>query len=94
MAETTAPGGRSYPEDYCPCEAYPDCVKRGEDFCYIHHRHEQSVGPTYRVCFECGHVYYTEEELLDEEWHANGGDVERLTCADGIYFCPLCLHDW
>lgn len=67
---------------------------RGEWFCFIHHEHEIPLTEPHWVCFECGHVYQTEQDLVDDEFTANGGDIEKLPNADDITFCPWCLHDW
>lgn len=79
-----------YPPDFCPCEAYPDCTLRGAAFCYIHAVHETAEQDDYQLCWECGHVYRSEQELVDE--YAQAGGRHRL--AQDIMFCPACLHDW
>lgn len=46
----------------------------------------------YSVCFECGHVYLTKQDLIrlyerDVDWSWEGDP-------DDIAFCPSCCHDW
>jgi hypothetical protein len=79
------------------------------DWCEWHHRIEVESPDTFRVCGECGHVWNTAEELLDE-FNREGERVERqlaemldggrftgdlgATDVADVLFCPLCLHDW
>lgn len=59
--------------------------------CFIHAPViEPITTDTYRVCFECGHVYETEKDLEAVEQEKWG----RLTLAERIMACPLCVHDW
>ena len=65
-------------------------------YCAIHDRQEAGTG--FKFCFECGHTYATEKELIDE-YNASGErkgepDLWRATNVENIYFCPLCLHDF
>lgn len=61
------------------------------------------VPPPYCICFECGHVYRTEADLMaaynramDElEAEIGGGPVwVRKTTGAEIPFCPACAHDF
>ncbi len=93
---------REYPDDYCPCAEGAGCPTPDEWFCWTHHRHEPPKKQSFRHCFECGHVYGSAEELVNE--YINGGraagmKVEHvsyhpLMAVERIHFCPLCLHDW
>lgn len=68
--------------------------------CYIHHVDEEG-GNAYIVCFECHHVYLTAGALRREYrrcYPRHGGLRVRWRVATmraaGIFFCPLCLHDF
>jgi len=63
-------------------------------WCAIHdtvEANETQLAEADTVCFECGHVYPTEDDLL-AEWVNQFGPTERV--AAEIMFCPLCLHDF
>ena len=66
-------------------------------YCAIHDREEADEG--FKFCYECGHTYATEKELIDE-YNASGQRADepenlwRATASDQIHFCPLCLHDF
>lgn len=71
--------------------------------CAIHETAEEVPETAYRVCFECGHVYPTAEDLEKayEERVAElkkrdneGGFLMPLKKADEIFFCQFCLHDF
>lgn len=71
-------------------------------FCYICGGWELKVGPVFRICRECGHVYTTPDavvmwEHLEASVLAEAG-VEVATHDYGqgrdIAICPLCRHDW
>lgn len=69
----------------------------GHQRCAIHDEEEPFDDTTYFSCFECGHVYPREENLLSE-WRQLQlklpEDLRRtITDADLVPFCPLCLHD-
>lgn len=59
------------------------------DHCHVHNVDEPADG-AYRICGECGHVYMSEQELVDgdAEWH---GGVRRPVAE--IYVCVHCPHD-
>jgi hypothetical protein len=67
--------------------------------CWSHDVDEVVFGPEpiYKVCFECKHVYQTEEELR-EAYICNAPemykDMARRTKTEDIYFCAYCLHDF
>lgn len=66
-------------------------------YCAIHNVQEPATDSTYRVCFECGHVYETKQDLIDIEYEtaqSYGDHIFPKTNAASILFCPLCLHDW
>lgn len=75
--------------------------------CVIHDQDEDDAG-AHRTCGECGHVFASEDELLDAV-HAE--DLERhaffasIGQADPtppvrpaesalVHSCPYCWHDW
>lgn len=73
------------------------------NYCSIHEKPEEMTAEPYQVCFECGHVYNTSEELvaayeqtvqemikLDNE----GGPFMPKKEAHEIFFCQECLHDF
>lgn len=71
--------------------------------CWIHDVDEFETPTTYRVCFECKHVYQAEQELVDAynrvvtEMNASGKGEEPISLrasAEEIYFCQLCMHDF
>lgn len=68
----------------------------GKSRCYIHHRLEAFDEHTWRVCFECGHVYQTPDALVDLELYEYGSMYANRPepKADEIWSCPLCLHDF
>ena len=58
--------------------------------CSIHEVDEPVPDTTYEVCFECGHVWLTKEEV--ETVYKDVFPDKGLP--DDINFCPMCLHDW
>ena len=73
-----------------PHEPGPEC---GDTHCWSHGVDESDAG-AWRVCFECGHVYRTPEELR-REWTASAPpemrDLDAPPAGD-IDFCALCMH--
>jgi len=67
------------------------------DWCYSCGR-DEPVPPSgaYLICPECGHVYETADDLL-EDYLAQAPErilSHRIPAwADEITFCPLCLHN-
>ena len=61
-------------------------------YCAIHERIERLEGEDVTVCFECGHVYEDNQEIVKE--YANTFPNKPKTNIAHIDFCPLCLHDW
>ena len=67
------------------------------DWCHEHMVREPSQDGDFQACYECGHVYRTEQELLDVHnavMEAYGepprsGLGERLRT-----FCGHCMHDF
>lgn len=53
------------------------CPTPDEWFCWVHHRHEPPKGQPFRQCFECGHVYESAEELVEDY---RNGYAESLSC--------------
>lgn len=71
--------------------------------CSIHEKDEEMVAEPYQVCFECGHVYNTAEELVAayEEMvkelikrDNEGGPFMPIKKAHEISFCQECMHDF
>lgn len=73
-------------------------------FCHVHGHSEDCTTTTYKVCFECGHVYETEADLI----RSVNQMFESIAAADGqtlhsndywvsgeaVYACPECAHDF
>jgi hypothetical protein len=73
--------------------------------CHIHDEDEKVIG-SFLVCFECKHVYMTEQELIDaynevrelskaplKEAGMRTDHIVPVTSADDVSYCGLCLHD-
>ena len=56
--------------------------------CWIHDTVEDAKG-AYRVCYECGHVFMTKKDLMEQVRKLWGVESFRDTLS-----CPLCIHDW
>jgi hypothetical protein len=74
-------------------------------WCFLHEHWEPVYENNYRVCFECGHSYFTplavvfahNEMMLDlwERWSEEGElRPTKVDDAASILSCPLCSHDW
>jgi hypothetical protein len=64
------------------------------EFCYVHY--ERESGPGWRRCFECGHLYRTEQELVEDNYRNDTEfdfDAKKLS-ADEIFACAHCGHDF
>lgn len=64
--------------------------------CAIHDVEEPCGANTYRICFECGHVWETMEVMV-KFYRIEFFEVDPTIQdkeGDEISFCPLCLHDW
>lgn len=71
--------------------------EKGESSCAICNKIEPVTDETYEVCFECGHVYETEQDLIDTEYEtAQSYEDQAIPKQKGIdiLYCPLCLHDF
>jgi hypothetical protein len=71
----------------------PGC--RPLEHCFSHSVDEPVAGDDWHcICFECGHLYQTEDELV-EAYNRGGKLIEaEVDNADEIYFCPYCLHNF
>lgn len=78
-------------------------------YCYGCAKSEIQYPHTFRVCFECKHVYETAKDLIDmynkegrrvhaktfrEEGGFEMGEWKDKTKVKDIHFCPVCLHDF
>jgi hypothetical protein len=79
-----------------------DCVQ--VEHCISHDEDEKITSGTFKVCFECFHVFPTIKDLVDAE------EAMRKEMADAGYetykknlsvfstleirSCPFCSHDW
>jgi hypothetical protein len=69
--------------------------------CSFHGIDATVTGSTFKVCFECGHVFQTGTEILTEanafhvamERAVPGAELPRYTDPNDIDFCPFCTHD-
>lgn len=76
----------------------------GQDKCAIHDKYE-SIQGLYIQCFECRHVYMTEQDFVDafnditqqanDEYERAGmqSRAPLATTGEEVTFCGLCLHD-
>lgn len=75
--------------------------------CCIHHIDEGWDETSYLWCMECGHVYQTEQELVDAYnrkvsemnremgvFFSYGTPLAFVSSAEDIHFCQYCLHDF
>lgn len=67
----------------------PEITGRVRSDCAIHNQPEWAFEP-FTVCFECGHIWETPEEI-ESEFSLT---IKKQVAIDAIGFCPLCLHDW
>lgn len=78
----------------------------GKNFCYScnsWHRYNRSES-IYIRCFECGHTYRNEGDLvaiqigkvmeINQRLRDGETPLEPKYNAEEIHFCPLCLHDF
>lgn len=64
--------------------------------CSIHNVDEPRDDDTFQVCFECNHVYQTEQDLLDSH-NADlvlYGEEPRSELGFLRFFCGECVHDF
>ncbi len=65
--------------------------------CSFHHVDEPAEG-AYLICFECGHAYLTAEDLraafMAEVAPDLSSPLPEPPPAEGVWFCPLCAHDF
>ena len=63
--------------------------------CAIHNKVEEFTESDFWRCFECGHVYKTEQEVVDS-FNSIMREYLRPSArqAVDVPFCPPCLHDW
>lgn len=78
-----------------------DASKQGLGYCWSHHKYENDLR-AFKVCFECGHVFATELELIsahnDVVEQINKNDphpgARRAQKAEDVFCCPFCVHDF
>lgn len=89
-------GRASIAEDAAPVPV-PRPVFPNEIQCF-HHGDEPLYPTDYRLCFECGHVYRTEDELVRAHLEIlrslDEPPQEPDHHGETIYACPLCTHDF
>lgn len=69
-------------------------MDQSADLCFVHGVAEPLRPGDFRLCAECGHVWRTIEDYvqdvrelcLDMHW--------PLPTEQDLPFCPLCSHDW
>ena len=82
---------------------YENCPSP-KDHCLSHDEDEKVTFTTFKVCFECFHVFQTLKELVDAEEIArdNWNQAPRNAWPVGVSVfataeikaCPYCNHDW
>jgi hypothetical protein len=99
------------PTDHARWETNPRCPLHGHhSYCFCHYRFEEiPAGGAFIICFECGHVYATAQDLVDA-WNREvdrmnadplpeskfEGPIPRRTLetVGEIFFCQECIHDF
>lgn len=67
----------------------------GNLHCYSHGIDEPDE-PCFLYCYECGHVFPTEQALIDDDnavWVGMGEPAPNRS-PDEISCCPHCVHDF
>lgn len=75
-----------------------------DDNCYVH-GYEPVPSSYYKMCYECQHVFVTEQDLIDDDVQvrrnfnkvAGPGDYlfsEDPVPVEEIFCCPHCSHDF
>lgn len=75
-----------------PHEVTDDCHRV---HCYSHDVDEPDQ-PCFRYCYECSHVFPTEQALIDADnavWVQMGRSAPNRP-SDEIFCCPHCVHDF
>lgn len=78
-----------------------DQGKRGLVYCPSHNKYEDDLR-SFKVCFECGHVFATELDLIsahnDVVEQINRNDphpgARQVQKAEDVFCCPFCVHDF
>lgn len=69
--------------------------KRKKRFCDWHHKKETFIEGESFMCYECGHVFAGEDDLLFESNRKLAGlGAARKTNSQDVTFCPFCYHDF
>lgn len=65
---------------------------------------ETSEQRPFKFCFECGHIFWTEEQMLTEfnddikrmelAYFTDGVSLPLAKSAEEIFFCCWCAHDF
>lgn len=69
--------------------------------CFFHGNEEFVESVSFKHCFECQHVFQTEQELVDADYEVrkflrdkfDRGLTKKLD-SGSIDICPLCTHDF
>jgi len=68
--------------------------------CVIDDADEPVFSDSFRICFECGHVYNLKMDIVNQDLQSQiknelllTDEVQVRSVLD-ITYCPLCLHDW
>lgn len=86
-------------EGFDPDRGYNEEAGVCKSICHIHMKCEPLHEGDYRLCIECGHVFRTEEELVEADlearkfWSKKDDDRPTLT-GNEIFSCPHCAHDF
>lgn len=67
-----------------------------DDFCLSHYVNEPNDGTVYTICYECNHLFRTEQDLInaDREAQTQYGVHENSRPVGDITACPHCNHDF
>lgn len=87
----TRVAGRPSGGSMSPHEPSPEC---GDDHCYSHNIDEPFGPNSYRVCGECGHVFDTAEDLIEDFNSEMPEGLPPEVDVQKINFCPWCTHDF
>lgn len=69
----------------------------GDFHCAIHNVDELGVG--FACCFECNHMFFTEDDLLDADFEMQQAyrefthrEPQRMKAGADVKQCPYCTH--
>lgn len=103
-SRSTNPQDKLY--QYCrKCHDWTGDIEPHE-ICVIHQRYEPESANSYKCCIECGHVWPTEQEFIDDVQRARADHAAGMLRYEGIELppdtsdprgesiCPLCTSSF